>query len=97
MPNMQKLKEDALRRKQEYEEKQRNEARRKQRKMNGGRAEGRSRRDTGRHGKTTDRHQQTASRAPVRKKPKKTPARWVIDTLLVLGTLIVLVMLFNPY
>lgn len=104
MQNMRKLKEDALRRKHEFEEKQRNDELQKQRKMSGGRP--RPRPDRGRagaqqtrgKGSTSQRRSNVpAARPQMRKKAKRTPARWVIDTLLVLGTLIALVMMFNPY
>jgi len=101
MPNMRKLKEDALRRKHEFEELQRNEELQKQRKMSGGRRprtnQGRHRSDQGRNTPANNKRGDLSARHQPRKKPKKTPARWIIDTLLVLGTLMVLVMLFNPY
>lgn len=99
MQNMKKLKEDALRRKHEFEEQQRIEELQKQRKMGGGHGQHRSkRRDEGQN-RSRKRKEQSAAPATKHqhKKPKKTPARWVLDTLLVLGTLIALVALFNPY
>ena len=104
MQNMRKLKEDALRRKHEFEENKRNEELQKQRKMTGGRSRPRSDRRgssaqarNGRGSASQQRRNVPAARPQMRKKAKRTPARWVVDTLLVLGTLIVLVMLFNPY
>ena len=103
MQNMRKLKEDALRRKQEFEENKRNEELQKQRKMAGGRPRRPDRRGSsaqarnGRGSASQQRRNVPAARPQMRKKAKRTPARWVVDTLLVLGTLIVLVMLFNPY
>ena len=93
MANMQKLKEDALRRKHEHEEKQRKE---ELRKMKSGRPRSGKERE-----RPSARNQRgkTDTPAPVsaRRKPKKTPARWVVDILLVLGALMLLVMMFNPY
>lgn len=99
MPNMRKLKEDALRRKHEFEEQQRNEELQKQRKMSGGRQPRSDRRRPAqsRSSQANDKRNRAPARPQMRRKPKKTPARWVVDTLLVLGTLIVLVILFNPY
>lgn len=103
MQNMRKLKEDALRRKHEFEEKQRTDELRKERKMAGGRPRPRpDRRRAGAQqprtqGSASQRRNVPAARPQMRKKAKRSPARWVIDTLLVLGTLIALVMLFNPY
>ena len=99
MQNMRKLKEDALRRKHEFEEKKRNEELQKERKMGGGRPRPDKRRagQARSQGSASQRRNVPARQPVMRKKPKKTPARWVIDTLLVLGTLIALVMLFNPY
>lgn len=101
MQNMRKLKEDALRRKQEFEEKQRNEELQKQRKMSGGRPRRDRRRSEAqtrnKQGGSSSRRNMPVAHPQVKKKAKRTPARWVIDTLLVLGTLIALVMLFNPY
>lgn len=102
MQNMRKLKEDALRRKHEFEEKKRNEELQKQRKMAGGRPRPDRRGSSaqarnGRGSASQQRRNVPAARPQMRKKAKRTPARWVVDTLLVLGTLIVLVMLFNPY
>ncbi|WP_028304110.1 hypothetical protein [Oceanospirillum maris] len=99
MQNMRKLKEDALRKKQEFEEKKRNEEFRKQRKMAGGH----TRANQSRNGTKGRKSQAGKGKAgaqvqpQMRKKPKRTPARWIIDTLLVLGALMVLVVLFNPY
>ncbi|WP_417596539.1 hypothetical protein [Oceanospirillum sp.] len=100
MQNMRKLKEDALRRKQEFEEKQRNDEFKKQRKMSGGRSSRSDKRrpSKGRGSSAQDqRRKAVPARTQVRKKAKKTPGRWVIDTLLVVGTLMALVALFNPY
>ena len=101
MQNMRKLKEDALRRKHEFEEKKRNDELQKERKMGGGRPRPRpDKRRAGQarsQGSSSQRRSVPARQPVMRKKPKKTPARWVIDTLLVIGTLIALVMLFNPY
>ena len=100
MQNMRKLKEDALRRKQEFEEKQRHEELQKQRKMNGGRPRPRPerRRPAQSRSAAPARNKAAAPQRPVmRKKARRTPARWVLDTLLVLGALIVLVVMFNPY
>lgn len=93
MADMNKLKEDALRRKQEFEDKKRSEEFRKQRDRSKRSSHKKHDRDASGRG----RKGQAKPAMPVRKKAKKTPMRWVVDILLVLGTLLVLIMLFNPY
>ena len=98
MQNMKKLKEDALRRKREFEEKQRNQELQQQRRTSGGRPRpDRHRSAATRNQKAADSRHKAQAPAAHHKKPRKTPARWVLDILLILGTLMVLVMLFNPY
>lgn len=94
MANMQKLKADALKRKHEHDEKQRQE---ELRKLKSGRPrQSRDReRPAGRNAR--GRNNAAPTQAPVHRKPKKTPTRWVVDILLVLGALMLLVMMFNPY
>ncbi len=93
MADMNKLKEDALRRKQEFEDKKRSEEFRKQRDRSNRSSHKKRDRDASGRG----RKGQAKPAMQVRKKAKKTPMRWVVDILLVLGTLLVLIMLFNPY
>ncbi|WP_157834584.1 hypothetical protein [Oceanospirillum beijerinckii] len=85
---MNKLKQDALRRKQEFEDKQRA-------------AEFRKQRDRSVKSGRKKREQAAAAakqkQGMQKKKPKKSPARWMVDILLVLGAMLVLIMLFNPY
>ena len=88
MADMNKLKQDALRRKQEFEDKKRSEEFRKQK--NRSVKSGRQKRE-----KAAAAAKQ--KQAMQKKKPKKSPARWVVDILLVLGALLLLIVLFNPY
>ncbi len=94
MVDMAKLKEDALRRKQEHEEKElkRQMQRRKSaapRKKNT--ASSRTAQRPAARGART----QVVQAQP--KKRKRSISRWVLDILLVLGALLVMVMFINPF
>lgn len=93
MVDMAKLKEDALQRKRQHEEKE-------LRKQVSG-----SKKPARRASATKSRASKTRSAAPQRgaaerpkaKKAKRSVSRWVLDILLFLGALIVVIIMFNPF
>lgn len=96
MVDMAKLKEDALQRKRQHEEKelrkQVSSSKRPARKAPASRnsaAKGRTR------GSSSQRA--LATKRPQTKKRKRSISRWVLDILLFLGALIVVIIMFSPF
>ncbi|NLW03995.1 MAG: hypothetical protein GX029_02020 [Pseudomonadaceae bacterium] len=92
MVDMAKLKEDALQRKRQHEEKE-------LRKQVAGSKKPARRTSGSRGGKTRGNAsaQRDLAERPKAKKSKRSVSRWVLDILLFLGALIVVILMFNPF
>jgi len=96
MVDMAKLKEDALQRKRQHEEKElRKQVSRSKRPARRAPA---SRSSTARSGTRNPSAQRAlAAKRTQPKKRKRSVSRWVLDILLFLGALIVVIIMFNPF
>lgn len=97
MVDMAKLKEDALQRKRQHEEKE------LKKQVLGNKKPARRTSASGSRGSRTrgsarnSSAQGNAAQQPKVKKNKRSVSRWVLDILLVLGALIVVMLMFNPF
>lgn len=96
MVDMAKLKEDALQRKRQHEEKElRKQVSRSKRPARRAPA---SRTSTAKGGaRNASAQRALTAKRPQPKKRKRSVSRWVLDILLFLGALIVVVIMFNPF
>lgn len=100
MVDMSKMKEEALRRKREHEEKELRKQMSSSKRRASSRASSRGGRSSARGGA---RENPSAQRALAQRqgaqprKKKRSVSRWVLDILLVLGALLVLVIILSPF
>lgn len=95
MADMSKMKEQALQRKREHEERElRKQMDKSKRRPSRSSSRGRS----GAGGRSNPSAQRALAQQSARpKKRKRSISRWVLDILLVLGALLVMVMVLSPY
>ncbi|HKM15573.1 MAG TPA: hypothetical protein VJY63_06595 [Marinospirillum sp.] len=96
MVDMAKLKEDALQRKRQHEEKE------LKKQVSGSKKPARRTSASGSRGSKTRGSARNSAQGnmvaqPKGKKNKRSVSRWVLDILLVLGALIVVMLMFNPF
>ncbi len=97
MVDMAKLKEQALERKRQHEEKElRKQVSRSKRPARRTSASG-SRSSTARGAARNPSAQRALAKRTQPRKRKRSVSRWVLDILLVLGALIVILIMFNPF
>lgn len=99
MVDMAKMKEQALRRKQEHEEKElRRQMKRSKSASRRSSSRSANRSNAGGRGRANPSAQRALAQQRTRpKKAKRSISRWVLDILLVLGALFVILMIFNPF
>lgn len=94
MVDMAKLKEEALQRKRQHEEKE------LKKQLNKGKKPRNSSASSSRSSRGSTARNPSAQRALAKQPPKKrkrSVSRWVLDILLFLGALLIMVMMINPF
>jgi len=96
MADMSKMKEQALQRKREHEERELRKEMGKSKRRPSSRGDSRGRSRAGGRGNPSAQRALAQQRTQPKKR-KRSISRWVLDILLVLGALLVIVMVLNPF